>query len=409
VPSDNLGQGAYHIVEELAVHIGPRPAGSDGERRALDYVENELRKTCQKVSRTPVTGIPGPSTTRVLMLGGMAFLTYCVYGLVESPQDMLIYLVAFFAIPKLISQVRKRVSTRAGRKSENVIGYLPAAQEGCDRLVLCAHLDSAKATRVPGGLWPRINRLWMRALVPFVFLMAGAATLRWLDMRFSFAPLIVWQTIRAIGLAFAVFSLIFQMIYLYLSRGNVYSPGANDNASGVAVVLALAQHVHEASLAHLDMYYALFTAEETGLVGSQQFAKGTSLPKENTYVVNLDMVGTGRRLCYVRGSGLLPPRFTDRYLNALLRECYPSIKPHYYFMGDSDFASFLAKGFRATSLLTMGDDRAETVYHTDRDTINYIDAASLQLTASVVAKMMRLLDERIGDEVGGSKLVLDSG
>jgi Zn-dependent M28 family amino/carboxypeptidase len=215
-------------------------------------------------------------------------------------------------------------------------------------------------------------------------------------MRFSFAPLIVWQTIRTIGLAFAVFSLVFQMIYLVISRGDVYSPGANDNASGVAVVLALARHLHEASLAHLDTHYALLTAEEMGLIGSQQFVKGTSLPKENTYVINLDMVGTGRRLCYVRGSGLLPPRFTDRYLNALLREAHPPIKPHYYFMGDSDFASFLAKGFRATSLLTTGDDRAETVYHTDRDTIQHIDAESLQLTANVVAGVMRLLDERIG-------------
>ena len=396
MPSDTLGQEAYHTVEELSVRIGPRPAGSDGERRALDYVENELRKTCQTVSRTPVTGIPGQSPTRMLMLGGMAFLTYCAYRMVESPQDMLIYLVAFFALPKLIFQVRKRVSTRAERNSENVIGYLPAAQEGRGHLVLCAHLDSAKASRVPGELWPRINQLWMRALVPFVFLMAGAAALRWLDMRFSFAPLIVWQTIRTIGLAFAVFSLVFQMIYLYISRGDVYSPGANDNASGVAVVLALARQLHEASLAHLDTHYALLTAEEMGLIGSQQFVKETNLPKENTYVINLDMVGTGRRLCYVRGSGLLPPRFTDRYLNALLRESHPPIKPHYYFMGDSDFASFLAKGFRATSLLTAGDDRAETVYHTDRDTIDHVAAESLQLTANVVAGVMRLLDERIG-------------
>jgi hypothetical protein len=395
VPSDNLGQEAYHIVEELSVHIGPRPAGSDGERRALDYVENELGKTCQKVSRTPVTGIPGQSPTRVLMLVGMAFLAYCVYGMVESPQDMLIFLAAFFAIPKLISQVRKRVSTRAERKSENVIGYLPAAQEGRGNIVLCAHLDSAKASRVPGELWSRINQLWMRALVPFVFLVTGAAALRWLDMRFPFSPLIVWQTIRTIGLALAVFSLVFQMIYLYISRGDVYSPGANDNASGVAVVLALARHLREASLAHLDTHYVLFTAEEMGLIGSQQFVQGTSLPKENTYVINLDMVGTGRRLCYVRGSGLLPPRFTDRYLNALLRESHPSIKRHYYFMGDSDSASFLAKGFRATSLLTTGDDRAETVYHTDHDTIDYIDAESLQTTANALIKFMHLLDEEM--------------
>jgi len=232
--------------------------------------------------------------------------------------------------------------------------------------------------------------------VPFVFLMAGVATLRWLDMRLAFAPLIVWQAIRAIGLAFTAFALVFQLFYMYVSRGEVYSPGANDNASGVGVVLALAEHLHQAPPAYLDMHYVLFTAEETGLIGSEQFVKGTELNKENTYVINLDMVGAGRRLCYVRGSGLLPPRFTAGQLNALLREAHPSIEPHYYLVGNSDFASFLAKGFRATSLTTKGDARAETVFHTDRDTINYIDVESLQLTANVVSKTINLLDEREG-------------
>ena len=63
-------------------------------------------------------------------------------------------------------------------------------------------------------------------------------------------------------------------------------------------------------------------------------------------MMNLDMVGAGKQLCYVRGSGLIPPRLTDRELNALFTEAYPAIKSHYYFMGNSDFASFAARGFR---------------------------------------------------------------
>jgi len=35
--SDALGQQAYRVVEELSVHIGPRPAGS-----AVDYLEDKL-------------------------------------------------------------------------------------------------------------------------------------------------------------------------------------------------------------------------------------------------------------------------------------------------------------------------------------------------------------------------------
>lgn len=396
MPSNNLGQQAYHAVEQLSVHIGPRRAGSEGEQRALDYVADELSKTCERVRRIPVKGIPGEFPTRVLMLVGIILLVDSVYWVVESPISMLIYLVAFFAVPKLISAVRKRVSASAERESENIVGHLPAAQETRGHVVLCAHLDSAKANRVPGELWPRINRLLMRAWMPFVFAMAGAAALRWLDIRFPFAPLIVWQVIRAIGLTFSVFFLIFELFYMVISRGNAYSPGANDNASGVSVVLALARHFHHAPPAHLDMHYVLFTAEEVGLIGSERFAKETELPKESTYVINLDMVGAGKQLCYVRGSGLMPPRFTDGELNALFRKACPATKGRYYFLGNTDFASFAAKGFRTASLCTKGDSLAQLVYHTERDTLDLVDAEALQLTADTVRKVIRLLDERIG-------------
>jgi len=393
--SSNLGQQAYHIIEQLSVRIGPRPAASDGERRALDYVADELSKTCQGVRRMPVKGIPRHFPTRMLVLLGGAILVYCTYWLVESPQAMLTCLVMFFALPKSISIARKRASATSERESENVIGVLPAAGESRGNLILCAHLDSAKASRVPGELWPKINRLRVRALVPFVFLMSIAAASRWIDMRVPFAPLSVWQATRALGLAFSVASLLFQLFYLYISRGDSYSPGANDNASGVGVVLALSRHFHDAPPTHLDTYYVLFTAEEAGLIGSERFAKETELPKENTYVINLDMVGAGKQLCYVRGSGLIPPRLTDSELNALFKEAYPAIKSYYYFMGNTDFASFVAKGFRAASLCTKGDSQAQMVYHTELDTIDCIDVDSLQLAADTVSQAVGLLDERL--------------
>ncbi len=45
--SDALGQQAYRVVEELSVHIGPRPAGS-----AVDHLEDELRyeRSCARLS-----------------------------------------------------------------------------------------------------------------------------------------------------------------------------------------------------------------------------------------------------------------------------------------------------------------------------------------------------------------------
>jgi hypothetical protein len=394
--SDNLGQQAYRVVEQLSAGIGPRPTGSASEQRALDYVESELRQACAEVRRMTVSGIPGPSNPKVLLLIGGLFLAYTTYLLVYAPEAVWLFLIAFFTLPRLISAVRKRASASSPRQSTNVIGHLPAAQESRACAILCAHLDSAKASRFPGESWARLNHLFFRALGPFVLLMAVVATLRWLDIRLGLVPLAVWYIARAFGVAASVLFVLFQLTYIYISRGDLYSPGANDNASGVGVVLALARHFQQLPLAHLDTYYILFTAEEVGLVGSERFVHQTVLPRDGTFVFNLDMVGTGNELCYVRGSGPIPLRLTDNELNALLRQAYPEIKRHFYFMGDSDFSPFAAKGFRTASLCTQGGSHGDLVYHTDRDTVEYVDVAPLQLTANTVSKAIRLLDQRLG-------------
>ena len=50
------------------------------------------------------------------------------------------------------------------------------------------------------------------------------------------------------------------------------SPGANDNATGVALVLALARHLREIECRSHHLLFVLFDQEEIGLVGSDAFA-----------------------------------------------------------------------------------------------------------------------------------------
>jgi hypothetical protein len=50
------------------------------------------------------------------------------------------------------------------------------------------------------------------------------------------------------------------------------SPGANDNATGVAMVLALARHLREIACRSHNVVFVLFDQEEIGLVGSDAFA-----------------------------------------------------------------------------------------------------------------------------------------
>lgn len=75
------------------------------------------------------------------------------------------------------------------------------------------------------------------------------------------------------------------------TQDSIYN-GANDNASGVAAVLKIAEELSKHSFSK-KIIIALFTAEETGLNGSFHLAK--KLKTANipvAYVINIDMIGS---------------------------------------------------------------------------------------------------------------------
>jgi hypothetical protein len=84
--------------------------------------------------------------------------------------------------------------------------------------------------------------------------------------------------------------------YDHLGRvgGDVYH-GADDNASGSAVVLGLAQAFAAAGGAPRALVFILFSGEEVGLIGSGHYVRHPVLPLERAAaMVNFDMVGRMR-------------------------------------------------------------------------------------------------------------------
>jgi aminopeptidase YwaD len=75
--------------------------------------------------------------------------------------------------------------------------------------------------------------------------------------------------------------------------GNATFNGANDNASGVASMLYLAQHFAKKKPKY-SMVFIAFGAEEVGLLGSEYYVKNPAFPlKQIKFLINLDLNGTG--------------------------------------------------------------------------------------------------------------------
>lgn len=78
-------------------------------------------------------------------------------------------------------------------------------------------------------------------------------------------------------------------------EGN-YFPGASDNASGTCMVLDLARHYYSTGeKPYYTIAFMLFSGEEAGLMGSNNYVSNPLFPLEDIkLVINLDMVGTGQ-------------------------------------------------------------------------------------------------------------------
>jgi hypothetical protein len=105
--------------------------------------------------------------------------------------------------------------------------------------------------------------------------------------------------------------------------------GANDNASGVVALLAIAQHVRQRDAApRRTIAFVTFGAEEQGMIGSEYFAKHAppELPIDKVVqLVNLDMVGSHGSKGFVAAMGTFRKLYA-RELLAKLDDRFPKLR-----------------------------------------------------------------------------------
>jgi hypothetical protein len=179
--------------------------------------------------------------------------------------------------------------------------------------------------------------------------------------------------------------------------------GADDNASGVTVVLATAEHFGRRARrgqppAH-TLVFTAFSAEEMGLSGSSHFADlatagGQGVPRLASIeaMVNLDMVGRLREnRLNIMGVGTSPefPALV-RAVNAAVPSARFELRTSEDGYGPSDHQSFYKKNVPVLMLFTG----AHTDYHKPTDTWDKVHAAGLARVAHFAAALVESLDTR---------------
>lgn len=166
-------------------------------------------------------------------------------------------------------------------------------------------------------------------------------------------------------------------------------PGADDNASGAAVLLELAAMMKEMAPLKRSVIFASFSGEESGLLGAQHFvARLPFAANKIVAMLNIDGVGVGN------GKITLGLHKIDRALierakkaSRITRE----LQIAGYFPG-GDHVPFAEKGVPTIAITTSG---AHADLHQVTDTVEKIDGGLAADVARLAVKIIHELDNEV--------------
>ena len=175
------------------------------------------------------------------------------------------------------------------------------------------------------------------------------------------------------------------------NKGKIHN-GADDNASGVAVMLEIAKTLGKTAKPARTIIFVAFTAEESGLVGSRYFVANYKKFTIEKIIANLNIDTVGRlfanKLMVLNTNTarewkfiFMGTDFTTGIASELITQDLDA----------SDQMAFIEKGVPGVQLFYTG---IGSDYHVPEDDADKIDAAGLVKVATVAREVLEYLAER---------------
>ncbi|WP_456476443.1 M28 family peptidase [Oceanithermus sp.] len=355
-------------VWEGLVAFEHRGTGTNQERAAADWLRSSLeaRGYATRLQRFRAPASWGPEVLAISLALGLGGL----FGWVWLAALGFYGFWAYFS-----GWPRPWQGLFARARSQNV---LAEAGEGPRTLVLMAHYDTAKTywtydpKRVRGFRATFLLNAALAALaVPAAWrggLVGGVLGVYFLAQ----AGLLGWRELTA-----------------------PYVNGANDNASGVAVVTELFLDLARRPPAGWRVVLALTGAEETGAAGAEALCRSGELP-EDAWILNVDNVGAGG-LHYATGEGMLA---YYPYRGALVEAAgrIPGARPVAYRPAYLDTLPCARRGRTVLTLVRL-EGGVPPNWHWPSDRPEAVDWAAVEATYGFAR---RVLDEVLPSNGGGN-------
>ena len=281
----------------LAGNLPHRRANSENERTAAEYVADRFK---EYTPDTEVDDFYSPDDPWYLFASYYA--EFCVVSIIAIwwPRIALCYGAAVF-LAYLAEFMGHHVMSRLvpQYETQNVVARFLSPRP--KRLfVITAHYDSGKIcslVRPRTVSWLGVAHSLVLLCMLTVLMMCAFQALGIFDeapMRYD-----VIARWTAAGCLLGAAAILF-----YCDATGEPTRGANDNASGVAALLGLAERLADEPLKEADVCLVATGSHTSWMNGIRHLIKTHAFDRENTYFLNIDCVGAGD-LRYATAEGML--------------------------------------------------------------------------------------------------------
>ena len=176
-------------------------------------------------------------------------------------------------------------------------------------------------------------------------------------------------------------------------------PGANDNATAVVLLLALAERLLAVPTRSTRVILLSTGAEESFSEGMKAFGERhfDELPRERTFFLCVDTVGSPT-LNVLRGEGFLRmheyPAEALALLDGLAADLEIELVPNLRLRNGTDGLEPLAAGYPTATLCSVTELKQPANYHWPTDTPENVDYGTLADAIRLAESVVRRLDER---------------
>jgi len=379
-------------IRVLAEEIGPRGSTTEGERRGSEYCRQVLARlgfAPRIETYRSARSIYHPHLIAAAALL-VAFVIYPLGGRMTAGIAAAISFVAF-ASELMELGLRNNLLRRLVPKgdSQNVVATVAPAGKHEQDLIIMGHVDSHRTPII----FSTIPWLYTYMIFSAVAAVAFSAQV----VLYILGTVTQWPWIWPVSIASAVCAALL-IAMSFQADSTPFNRGANDNASGAALVLALAEALRQEPLAHTRVWLVCSGCEEVQHYGATDFFRRHRDELHNPAALVFDSVGCAGPAWLIK-EGIVVPFYSDRELVALaervaadhpeLAACGTRIRG-----GNTEMADALRARVPAITWCGIDHHGRLPYWHQTGDTFDKIDADVLARTYAFTRAFMHALDMR---------------